>query len=98
MNTPDRVADAIDVLRISALTAHENRRIVTGVLVFGAQPDPCHIAPPKPTGALPYSMALTSIRSFHRLCDGLQTLALVNVNRHAGERHRAALDGTLFRL
>jgi hypothetical protein len=78
LNTPDRVADAIDVLRISALTTYENRRIVTGVLVFGSQPDPCHIAPPKPPGALPYSMALTSIRSFHRLCDGLQTLALVN--------------------
>ena len=78
LNTPDRVADAIEVLRISALTTYENRRIVTGVLVFGAQPDPCHIAPPKPPGALPYSMALTSIRSFHRLCDGLQTLALVN--------------------
>ena len=78
LNTPDRVADAIDVLRISALTTYENRRIVTGVLVFGSQPDPCHIGPPKPAGALPYAMALTSIRSFHRLCDGLQTLALVN--------------------
>lgn len=78
MKGPDRVADAIDVLRISALTTYENRRIMTGVLVFGAQPDPCHIAPPKPVGALPYSTALTAIRSFHRLCDGLQTLALVN--------------------
>jgi hypothetical protein len=78
LETPDRVADAIEVLRISALTTYENRRIVTGVLVFGAQPDPCHLAPPRPAGALPYSTALTSIRSFHRLCDGLQTLALVN--------------------
>jgi hypothetical protein len=78
LNTPDRVADAIDVLRISALSTYENRRIVTGVLVFGGQPDPCHIAPPKPVGALPYAMPLTSIRSFHRLCDGLQTVALVN--------------------
>jgi hypothetical protein len=78
LSAPDRLGDAIEVLRISALTTYENRRIVTGVLVFGSLPDPCHIAPPKPEGALPYSMALTTIRSFHRLCDGLQTVALVN--------------------
>ena len=78
LNTPDRVADAIEVLRISALTTYENRRIVTGVLVFGSQPDPCHVIPPNPPGALAYSTRLTSIRSFHRLCDGLQTLGLVN--------------------
>lgn len=78
LNTPDRIADAIEVLRISALTTYENRRIVTGVLVFGSQPDPCHVAPPRPEGALAYSTRLTSIRSFHRLCDGLQTLGLVN--------------------
>ncbi len=75
---PDRISDAIEVLRISALTTYENRRIVTGVLIFGAMPDPCHVPPSQPEGALPYSTALTTIRSFHRLCDGLQTLALVN--------------------
>ena len=74
----DRIADAIDVLRISALTTYENRRIVTGVLVFGTHPDPCHVSPPRPPGALRYAAKLTSIRSFHRMCDGLQTLALVD--------------------
>ncbi len=78
LEKPDRVADTIQVLRISALTTYENRRIVTGALIFGEQPDPCHVLPPKPDGALPYATALTSIRSFHRLCDGLQTVALVN--------------------
>ena len=74
---PDRVSDAIQVLRVSALTTYENRRIETGVLLFGATPEDCHAPPPRPPAALPYSTALTAIRSFHRLCDGLQTLALV---------------------
>jgi hypothetical protein len=74
----DRIADAIEVLRISSLTTYENRRIATGVLLFGSQPDPCHSLPPLPPGALRYSDALTSIRSFHRLCDGLQTVALLD--------------------
>ena len=78
LNTPDRIADAIEVLRISALTTYENRRIVTGALVYGSQPDPCHTPPPRPSGSLRYAAPLTSIRSFHRLCDGLQTVALVN--------------------
>lgn len=78
LNVPDRIADAMEVLRISALSTYENRRIVTGVLIFGAQPDPCHIPPVRPVGALPYSSSLTAIRSFHRLCDGLQSVALVN--------------------
>jgi hypothetical protein len=74
----DRVAEAIEVLRVSSLTTYENRRIATGALLFGSHPDPCHALPSLPFGALPYSSALTAIRSFHRLCDGLQTVALVD--------------------
>jgi hypothetical protein len=37
----DRIADAIEVLRTSALTTYENRRISTGALLFGRSPDPC---------------------------------------------------------
>jgi DisA bacterial checkpoint controller nucleotide-binding len=40
--------------------------------------DPCHALPVRPRAAIRYSSALTSVRSFHRLCDGLQTLALVD--------------------
>jgi hypothetical protein len=74
----DRVSEAIEVLRISALSTYEDRRISTGALLFGFQPDACHALPPQPTGALPYSSELTSIRSFHRICDGLRTVALVD--------------------
>ena len=76
--TGDRVSQAIEVLRLSALTTYENRRVETGVLLFGSTPDPYHVPPQRPPGAVPYASALTSIRSFHRLCDGLQTLALVD--------------------
>jgi hypothetical protein len=75
---PDRVEDAIEVLRTSSLSTYENRRISTGVLLFGKDPDPCHEVPVTPLDALRYSPALNSIRSFYRLCDGLQTLALVD--------------------
>jgi hypothetical protein len=72
------VTEAIEVLRISSSTTYENRRIETGVLLFGAHSDPCHHLPTRPEGALRYSNELTGIRSFHRLCDGLQTVALVD--------------------
>jgi hypothetical protein len=55
------------------------------VLLFGKMPDPCHALPAKPPGALRYSPALTSIRSFYRLCNGLQTLALVDQNGFLAE-------------
>ena len=74
----DRVAEAIEVLRISSSSTYENRRINTGVLLFGSMPDPCHIPPPLPAGALPYSSALTMFRTFHRLSDGMRTVALVD--------------------
>ncbi|HLY16406.1 MAG TPA: hypothetical protein VKR61_04245 [Bryobacteraceae bacterium] len=76
--TPDRIAGAIEVLRLSALTTDENRRISTGVILFGSQPDACHELPSLPDGALRYTSDLTSTRSFYRLSDGLKTVALVN--------------------
>jgi hypothetical protein len=75
---PDRVSAAIEVLRISALSSYEDKRIATGALLFGSLPDVCHSLPPQPADALQYSSELTSIRSFHRICDGLQTLALID--------------------
>jgi hypothetical protein len=77
---PDRITEAIEVLRASALGTYENRRIAMGVLLFGPRPDPCHELPPLPAGAVRYSTALTGIRSFRRLSDGLQTVALVNTD------------------
>ena len=75
---PDRIAAAIEVLRTSALTTYENRRIATGALLFGTAPDPCHALPASPPHPLRYAAALTRARSFHRLSDGLTTLALVD--------------------
>ncbi len=77
---PDRISEAIEVLRISALSSYEDKRISTGVLLFGALPDACHALPAQPADALPYSSELTSIHSFHRICDGLRTVALVDAN------------------
>ena len=74
----DRVHDAIEVLRTTSLSTYENRRISTGALLFGHHPDPCHKPPVTPAGALRYSSELAAIRSFYRLADGLQTLALVD--------------------
>lgn len=76
--THDRVADAIEVLRTSSMSTYENRRIATGVLLFGSMPEPCHEPPQTPANALRYTPLLTTVRSFHRLCDGLHTLALVD--------------------
>jgi hypothetical protein len=75
---PDRVSETIEVLRISALSSYEDKRISTGALLFGAWPDACHSVPSQPADALAYSSELTAIRSFHRICDGLRTLALVD--------------------
>jgi hypothetical protein len=75
---PDRISMAIEVLRISALSSYEDKRISTGALLFGSLPDACHPLPPLPEDALAYSSELTAIRSFHRICDGLRTLALVD--------------------
>ncbi len=81
-STNDYVADAIEVLRESSLLTFENRRISTGALLFGAgtkrDPDRCHKPPVASPEAIPYSSQLTSIKSFHRLCDGIHTLFLVN--------------------
>jgi hypothetical protein len=76
--SPDRIAEAIEVLRLTALSTYENRRISTGVILFGSHPDVCHTLPLLPDGALRYSHDLTTTRSFHRLSDGLKTVALVN--------------------
>jgi DisA bacterial checkpoint controller nucleotide-binding len=74
----DVAADAIEVLRESSLITYENRRISSGVILIGESADPERPARPLPKGALPYSNALVAIKSFHRLCDGLHTVFLVN--------------------
>jgi len=72
------VADAIEVLRESSLLTYENRRISTGVILVGAGEDPYRRVRETPPDALAYTSSLVAIKSFHRLCDGLNTVFLVN--------------------
>lgn len=74
----DLAATAIETLRVAALSSYENHAISSGVLLLEGEDDP--VRPRRPAGeqAYHYSQALTGIKSFYRLCDGLRTLFLVN--------------------
>ncbi len=74
----DFIATAIEVLRVAALSSYENRAISSGVLVLEGESDPVRMHPREVGRAYRYSQALTAIKSFYRLCDGLKTLFLVN--------------------
>lgn len=74
----DSVATAIEVLRVAALSSYENRAISSGVLLLEGDTDPIRSNAVAPGAEYRYSQALTGIKSFYRLCDGLQTLFLVN--------------------
>ena len=73
----DLVATAIEVLRVAALSSYENRAISSGLLVLDSDADPRRGEPPS-LDAYHYTQALTGVKSFYRLCDGLATLFLVN--------------------
>src|SRR5678816_3602484 len=79
---PDRRADliatAIEVLRVAALSSYENRSISSGVLILRGEDDPVRARRAAPEEIYPYSQALTAIKSFYRLSDGLETVFLVN--------------------
>lgn len=74
----DIVANAIEVLRVAALSSYENRSISSGVLLLEGETDPVRLHAVVLGHAYRYSPALTGIKSFYRLCDGVQTLFLVN--------------------
>ncbi|MBV9507630.1 MAG: DNA integrity scanning protein DisA nucleotide-binding domain protein [Acidobacteriia bacterium] len=74
----DVIADAIDVLRQSSLVTYENQRVSTGVILTGSVGFPNRPDGDLPFGALRYTSALVSIKSFSRLCDGLSTVFLVD--------------------
>lgn len=74
----DLVATAIEVLRVAALSSYENRSISSGVLLLEGDEDPVRPRDRIPGGAYQYTQALTGIKSFYRLCDGLRTLFLVS--------------------
>jgi len=74
----DLVATAIEVLRVAAMSSYENRSISSGVLILDTERDPEHPDRPASEQAYRYTQALTAIKTFYRLCDGLQTVFLVN--------------------
>ena len=73
----DRIASAIEVLRVAALSSYENRAISTGVLILGGDMDPRPSTRTAPAVRHEYSQALTAVKAFFRLVDGQRTLFLV---------------------
>ena len=75
----DLVASAIEVMRVAALSSYENRPISSGALLLDGADDPEHmVKAAAPELQYKYSPALTGIKSFFRICDGVETLFLVN--------------------
>ncbi len=75
----DLVATALEVLRVAALSSYENRAISSGALLVASpnrRDGPASASLDVPTYR--YSPALSGIKSFYRLSDGLRTLFLVN--------------------
>ncbi len=73
-----RVPAALEALRVAALSTYENRRVSTGALLLGTEEDPAQPGWVNPPGAPKYSVRLTAIKGFHRLCDGVKTVYLVD--------------------
>jgi DNA integrity scanning protein DisA with diadenylate cyclase activity len=80
LGTPDaeRIPAALEALRAAALSTYENRRVSTGALLLGTPEDPASPGRVNPPGAPRYNIRLSAIKSFHRVCDGLRTLYLVD--------------------
>jgi hypothetical protein len=74
----DRVASVIELLRVAALSSHENRPISTGVLLLGSERDPCRPDVAVSATAPSYTETLTATKSFFRLADGVRTVFLAN--------------------
>ncbi|WP_435017766.1 hypothetical protein TA3x_005386 [Tundrisphaera sp. TA3] len=80
VGSPDasRLPTALEALRVAALSTYENRRVSTGALLLGTEHDPANPAWKNTQGAPRYSVRLTAIKGFHRLCDGIRTVYLVD--------------------
>lgn len=73
----DRVAEVIEILRVAALSSYENQAISSGALLLDREQHLGDFTPPFGREWPQYSGALTSIKSFFRLADGLRTVFLV---------------------
>jgi hypothetical protein len=73
----DRIAASIEVLRVAALSSYENRAISSGLLLLEGDEDPCGRRRPDGHG-VPYTQALTGVKSFYRLGDGVRTVFMAS--------------------
>jgi hypothetical protein len=73
-----RIPAALEALRVAALSTYENRRVSTGALLLGSEHDPAAPAYRNVEGAPSFNARLTAIKGFHRLCDGVRTVFLVD--------------------
>ncbi|MBX6313659.1 MAG: hypothetical protein IRY99_12185, partial [Isosphaeraceae bacterium] len=80
LDPPDasRVPAVLEALRAAALSTYENRRVSTGLILLGTERDPAAPERVNPPGAPRYNARLAAIRTFHRICDGLRTVYLVD--------------------
>jgi hypothetical protein len=91
----ERVAEVFEMLRVAALSTYENQPISTGVMLLEGEEDPVAHYPASERDWPHYTGAMTSIKSFFRLADGVRTvflvardgrlLDIVDVNRWAGQ-------------
>lgn len=81
LGTPERarIPAALEALRMAALSTYENRRLSTGVLLLGTPYDPTAPDRQNAADAPRYDAHLTTLKSLHRLCDGVNTVFLVDL-------------------
>ncbi len=77
--SPYRVPAALEALRIAALSTYENRRVSMGAVLLGTDHDPAAPHRENREGAPNFNARLTAIKGFHRLCDGVRTAFLVDL-------------------
>lgn len=74
----DRIPAALETLRVAGLSTYENRRLSSGALLLGTAHDPTAPERTRPYGSPRYGVRLAAVKSFHRLCDGINTLFVVD--------------------
>ncbi len=75
---PYRLPAALEAVRVAALSTYENRRVSTGAILLGTDEDVADSGPRNLVGAPTFNARLTAIKGFHKLCDGVRTLFLVD--------------------
>jgi DNA integrity scanning protein DisA with diadenylate cyclase activity len=73
-----RFAAALEALRVAALSTYENKRVTTGALLLGTPHDPTTPGREELQGAPQFNARLSAIKGFHRLCDGVRTVFVVD--------------------